>query len=176
MADLAATDVTVTVSTTVNPVWYPQGRQKQIAVSIVFGDSAKKYPVGGVPMPAIAFFGMVRNLAGLLLQGPTGLQAAYDSTNNKLIIYSHSHVLNVAQGASADAAANSALVYPRTSSTYDLSISQPTGGGGVISVDVAAYGTAANVGGIVAAAPGSLVELANVALAAQTWAGIAYGW
>jgi hypothetical protein len=176
MADLAKTDVTVTVSTTVLPVWYPQGRQKQIAVSIAFGDSAKKYPVGGVPMPSIDNFGMVRNLAGLLLQGPTGLQCGYDPTNNKLIIYSHSHVLNVAQGASADAAANSALVYPRTSSTYDLSISQPTGGGGVISVDVAAFGTAANVGGIVAAAPGSLVELANVALAAQIWSGIAYGW
>ena len=176
MADLAATDVTVTLSTTVLPVWYPMGRQKQIAVSLSFGNGALKYPVGGIPMPAIGFFGMVRNLAGLLLQGPVGLQAAYDATNNKLLLYSHSHVLNVAQGASADAAANSALLYPRTSSTYDFSISQPAGGGGIISVDVAAYGTAANVGGIVAAAPGSIVELSNVALNAQIWAGIAYGW
>ena len=176
MANLAATNVTVTLSTTVLPVWYPQGRQKQIAVSISFGDGALKYPVGGIPMPAIGMFGMVRNLAGLLIQGPVGLQAGYDPVNNKLLLYSHSHILNLAQGASGDAAGTRVQASAKDGTSYDLFISQPTGGGGIVPVSDRPYGDTTDVGGIVAAAPGSLVELANVALSAQIWAGIAYGW
>lgn len=82
MADLASTDVTITVEerTIVK-------KKRRNRVKIVFGDGALTYPSGGVPMPAFGSFGFVRNLDFLILidsSAATGTVWKYDKANAKL--------------------------------------------------------------------------------------------
>ena len=57
MADLAASDVTVTINSR-----KIHGDRRYIDVTIAFGDGALNLPTTGVPLPAIANFGLVKKL------------------------------------------------------------------------------------------------------------------
>lgn len=85
MADLAAGDVTITVEER-----SIQGNKKRNRVKITFGDGALTYPSGGVPLPAIGKFGMMRSLDYLLLSDDDDSKGTiwkYDKENRKLRAY-----------------------------------------------------------------------------------------
>lgn len=82
MVDLVAANVTVTVNERTIV-----GKKRRNRVTVAFGDGALTYPSGGVPMPAAANFGMIRNLDFLTLfdeDDASGIVWKYDRTNNKL--------------------------------------------------------------------------------------------
>jgi hypothetical protein len=82
MADLVAADVTVTVDERTIV-----GKKRRNRVTITFGDGAKTYPAGGVPLPAFGSFGHIRNLDYLTIfdvDDASGIMWKYDRTNNKL--------------------------------------------------------------------------------------------
>lgn len=86
MADLAASDVTVTC--------LPQDRGqfnhrlKANFVSIAFGDGAKTIPAGGaIPLPAKAYFALRSIRALIVVAGQGVYQYAYDKANHKLLAY-----------------------------------------------------------------------------------------
>lgn len=82
MVDLVAADITVTVEDR-----NIEGKKKRNRVKITFGDGAKTYPAGGVPIPVFGIFGMVRNLDYLTLfdnDDASGILWKYDTTNKKL--------------------------------------------------------------------------------------------
>ncbi len=62
MADLAASDITCTVVTQRNIA----NRQRENLVKLVFGDSAKTYPSGGIPVPSDANLGLTTPLRYLI--------------------------------------------------------------------------------------------------------------
>ena len=66
MADLAASDVTVTINSR-----KIHGDRRYIDVTIAFGDGALNLPTSGVPLPAIAKFGLVKKLDYINLYQPT---------------------------------------------------------------------------------------------------------
>lgn len=84
MADLASSDVTVTLSER-----RIVAKKRRNILTITFGDGAKTYPAGGVPMPAFGSFGMTRQLDFLnVLDDSAGpFLVKYDKTNNKLRFY-----------------------------------------------------------------------------------------
>lgn len=85
MADLAAANVTVTIEERTIV-----GKKRRNRVKIVFGDGALTYPALGVPMPAAANFGMVRQLDYLTVfdeNDGSGFVWKYDKENNKLRAY-----------------------------------------------------------------------------------------
>ena len=85
MPDLVAADVTVTVEER-----NLEGKKKRNRVKIAFGDGAKTYPSGGVPLPAISTFGMVRSLDYLLMietDDAQGIVWKYDKDNKKMRAY-----------------------------------------------------------------------------------------
>jgi len=86
MADLASTDVTVTLN--------PQDKDflamgKCISFpSIAFGDGALTYPAGGIPLPAMGNFGMKKEIKRMFIEQPAnGNSYHYDHTNHKLRIF-----------------------------------------------------------------------------------------
>ena len=82
MTALAATDFTVTVEKkAIEPP------RKRYRVKLVFGDGAKTYSTGGIPLPAKGSFGMVAFLEFLNLIDSSaggGFVWQFDKTNNKL--------------------------------------------------------------------------------------------
>jgi hypothetical protein len=66
MADLAASDVTVTINSR-----KIHGSRRYVDVTIAFGDGALELPTTGVPTPAIAKFGMIKKLDYINLYQPT---------------------------------------------------------------------------------------------------------
>lgn len=82
MVALAAADFTVTVEKkAIEPP------RKRYRVKLVFGDGAKTYTVGGIPLPARGLFGMVAFLEYLNLVDSSaggGFVWQFDKTNNKL--------------------------------------------------------------------------------------------
>lgn len=85
MADLASSDVTLTISER-----RIVGKKRRNIVKIQFGDGALTYPANGVPMPAAGSFGMIRNLDYLNVldqDDANGLFWKYDKENNKLRAY-----------------------------------------------------------------------------------------
>ncbi len=108
MPPLAAADVTVTVAER----WYA-GTKLCTRGSLSFGDGAKTYPAGGVPLPAASQFGFVRAIDDLIITGVNGLasdyQVRYDRANHKLQLFEEESVaaggpLPEADGAEAPAA------------------------------------------------------------------------
>ncbi|MDI6752768.1 MAG: hypothetical protein QME78_00050 [Thermodesulfobacteriota bacterium] len=86
MADLAATDVTVTLS--------PQdkdflGAKRVSYPSIAFGGAGKTYgAVNGIPMPAIGKFGMNKEIKRVFVMQPgNGYEYRWDRANHKLRIF-----------------------------------------------------------------------------------------
>ena len=86
MADLAASDVSVSLP----------ARDRQIArgdkvislADLTFGDGAKTYPTGGVPLPAIGNFGVKKAFQAMFIQQPSGNGYTYrfDQANHKIKI------------------------------------------------------------------------------------------
>lgn len=105
MADLAATNVTLTNAAgeafTLADLTIV-GRSKRGVVKIAFGNGALTYPSGGVPMPAIGAFGMLRDLNMKVYSGEAGIQWDYDKTNNKLRGYIPGVVVSAAGSATLD--------------------------------------------------------------------------
>lgn len=82
MADLTASDVTVTIRGRVIA-----GNRKRVYVKLQFGDGAKTYPAGGIPLPGIGSFGLSRFQDALVIydaDDASGLLWKYDSENRKL--------------------------------------------------------------------------------------------
>lgn len=85
MANLAVGDVTTTINSK-----RIEARKKIIDVSLAFGDAALTYPAGGVPMPVMATYGLVRSLDFLRIYDEAygnGYSYKYDPTNNKMLVY-----------------------------------------------------------------------------------------
>lgn len=102
MPDLVAADVIVTVE---KQVKFQSGQQKRQAVKLVFGDGAKTYPSGGVPLPAAVSFGLVKQLEFLSLYDSNdggGIMWKYDRENKKLRGWIQGVTLSAAGGATAD--------------------------------------------------------------------------
>jgi hypothetical protein len=81
MVALASTDVTVTVN---ERRIYGTGKKRRNRVTLTYGDGAKTYPTGGVPMPAQGSFGMTRQLDYLSVIDQSvadGFVYKYDVTN-----------------------------------------------------------------------------------------------
>ena len=93
MANLASTDVTVTITDV-----RLAGRKRRVTGTIAFGDGALLYPVGGVPLPGVASFGFYRQMDTFIIIGnPGGANAltfapTWDSTNNKLQLFAETTV------------------------------------------------------------------------------------
>ena len=99
MADLVAADVTVNLAT-LNTVAGNDsnrgydiqifGRRKEAHVAIAFGDGAKTYPAGGVPMPGFASFFLTRNIDDVILTDEgvgTALAIKYDKAAKTIRLY-----------------------------------------------------------------------------------------
>ena len=86
MAALVAADVTVAVTSRAN-----MGNKKLVFGTLKFGDGAKTYPTGGVPLPAKSKFGFVNVIDALLFMGVNGLTEdylkGYDKTNHTLQLF-----------------------------------------------------------------------------------------
>ena len=89
MADLAATDITLTRG---GP--YKLGKLTSDFVLLTFGDGAKTYPYGGIPLPAIGNLGW-KYTGDLIITGPDedNIIWKYDATNNKLKGYRRAPVI-----------------------------------------------------------------------------------
>ena len=86
MANLASTDVTVTIAQANRHIL---GKIKMAEGTVAFGDGALTYPNGGVPMPAIGNFGMNKELSSLNIMDSSadGLIYKYDQDNHKIKIF-----------------------------------------------------------------------------------------
>lgn len=86
MADLESTDVTVSLVAQ-DREFVGIGKVMTFP-SIAFGDGAKTYPTGGVPMPAISAFGMKKEVKRMHFEQPAnGNSYHYDKANNKIRIF-----------------------------------------------------------------------------------------
>lgn len=133
MANFASTDVTITVRPNDRNIAGVGGASKDIVyATIAFGNGSLQYATGGVPLPAIGNFGLLREIDLMLIEQPSanGFTYKYDHTAHKIKIFTQ----GFATGATAVAAAeNGALIKnsagseaaPRipdtaASSTYDM--------------------------------------------------------
>ena len=89
MANLAATDITLTRG---GP--YKLGKLTSDFVLLTFGDGAKTYPYGGIPLPAIGNLGW-KYTGDLIITGvdEENIVWKYDATNNKLKGYRRAPVI-----------------------------------------------------------------------------------
>lgn len=132
MAALTSTDVTVTVSIRDRDIAHGSSGKNISLASVQFGDGAKTYPTGGVPLPAIGNFGFQRQLDFVGIQEPSGngFHYKYDSTNHKIKVFTQgvrtgsTAATACESGALAEnsAAAETSLRLSRTAvdTTYDL--------------------------------------------------------
>ena len=86
MAAFAASDVTVAITDQ-----SIAGGRRHVIGTLTFGDGALTYPTGGIPLPAIASFGMPRSLKSLSVTGVNGLTSdymtRYNPVTHKLLLY-----------------------------------------------------------------------------------------
>lgn len=127
-------------------------------VQLAFGDSAKTYSAGGIPL-VIGSLGCPNTVQSLTIveQSTSGYKFQYDSTANKLIVMqsgSHTHNILLKNAAVADSAT------ARVNAGANI-LGANTGG------DLTITGSGAN-GGIVATTIGAFAEATSVALAPQT--------
>ena len=99
MADLAAADVTYTITSE-----KISRTRRTVEATVAFGDGALTYPSGGVPLTK-GKLRMKRDLIGLVIVDPgnaNGLVYKWDKSNNKLRIYKPtSFIIAHAAGAGA---------------------------------------------------------------------------
>lgn len=84
MADLAKTDVTVTLSP--KQRFFPPLPVTLSFPVVAFGDGAKTYPTNGVPMPA-GLFGMKKAINYVAPAFASGYLCTYDATYDTIRIY-----------------------------------------------------------------------------------------
>lgn len=158
MANIAATDITVTI---LNKRRSDKVRNN---IKLVFGDGTLTYPAGGVPISKKAF-GCPNVIESLVVYDrTTGLGWTYDSTNEKLVASqggSHSHSLLLKNAAVADGATT------RVNAGTNL-LGANTGS------DISVAGGAANGG--VQTATSTASEPSGVAIATQTLKIEVVGW
>ena len=86
MAALASSDVTVTITQR-----WREGKKRKTRGTLAFGDGSKTYPTAGVPLPAIASFGMQRQLDSLVIFGvnerTSDYVLRYGPANRTLLMY-----------------------------------------------------------------------------------------
>lgn len=161
MADLAASDITVT--------FLNQRRhngRSYFNVKLAFGDGALTYPAGGVPI-TIGKLGCPNVIESLSVydKATSGYAWSYDQTNKKLVAIqspSHTHNLLLKNAAVADGAS------ARVNAGANL-LGANTGG------DITVTGGGAN-GGIVLSAAAAGSEPSTVAIAAQVLKCEVVGW
>ncbi len=166
MAGIGTADVTYTVKNLRR-----MGNSKvQNRIQLAFGDSAKTYSAGGVPL-VIGSLGCPNVVESLVVveQGTAGYFFSYISSSNKLAIFqgagvAHAHTLIVASNAG-------------TAGTQAVNATTALGlfnSGAAVTV-AAAAGT---LGGISSATPtnAALAEITSVAIAAQTLIVEVIGW
>lgn len=165
MANIAATDITVTLVTRRHG---EDGRTKN-NVKLVFGDGVLTYPAGGVPITK-GKFGCPNTIESLVVydKGTSGYEWSYDSVNLKLVAmqaagHGHSLFLNnaeVADGATTRVNAGTDLLGANTGSDISVAgVADTSGHGGVVNS---------------AAVPGT--QPSAVAIAAQTLYCEVIGW
>ena len=155
MADLASTDVTITIQEGISlgKVWIEAARRHAV-VKIAFGDGALTYPTGGVPLPSYLSFGMVRNLAFLKLidtDEDIGIYWKYDYVAKTLAGYrapaqTHGHDLRVIGGQTTTttnevavygASAATAIFGKEATTNFDILTANSASSGGVLSTTLA---------------------------------------
>lgn len=102
MADIASSDVTITVQRKV-----VAGKRKRNRVKIAFGNGTLTYPnaAGGVPLPAFGNFGFKRFIEFLSItdeNDASGIVWKYDQENHKLRGYIPGIVVGAAGAATLD--------------------------------------------------------------------------
>lgn len=166
MANLVAADITVTVL----KLTKQDDSFKKNTLKLAFGDGAKTYPAGGVPV-SLAALGCPNFVSSVVVfdDGISAYQWSYDQTNKKLVAkyapgVAHSHALALKNAAVADGATT------RVNAGTNL-LGANTGS------DITVAGGGAN-GGVQAATPGAAAfgEPSTVAIAAQTLKVIVIGW
>ena len=166
MANIAATDVTVTI----NKRRRGMDSRSLFNVTLAFGDGALTYPAGGIPITK-AKLGCPTIIESLHIvdKGTAGYEFNYDSTNEKIVmiqapVQTHTHDLSVAAAAVADGTGTRVLGASNILSTLVPGGYTVTGGG-------TAGGIASTV---LAAAAGT--QPSAVAIAAQTIICEIIGW
>lgn len=89
MGAFASTDVTITLAAPERDIG-GGGMFKNFSIAtIAFGDGSLTYATGGVPLPAIANFGMKRAIDLMLIEQPAanGFIYKYDRDNHKVKIF-----------------------------------------------------------------------------------------
>lgn len=160
MAALVAGDVTYTLQSKA----IGEGGNREFVFSLAFGDSAKTYPAGGVPLTAgsLGCPNAIKSIVILDESNADGLIYKLDLTNKKIRIYkgtaAHNHTLYLANAAVADGATT------RINAGTNL-IGANTGASLSVAGIAAASGAA---GGIVTAAASASDEMATSAAPAAT--------
>ncbi len=103
MADLTASDVTVTVKAMAN---VQGGKPVKIHFAeLSFGNGAKTYPTGGIPLPGIGEFGLKSRMDWISVVStstPDGFVWMIDQVNNKLLGYTQGVTVNAAGAGTLD--------------------------------------------------------------------------
>jgi hypothetical protein len=136
MANFASTDVTITVRPNDRNIAGVGGASKDIVyATIAFGDGNLQYATGGVPLPAIGNFGLLREIDLMLIEQPSanGFIYKYDHTAHKIKIFTQGFstgitaavTLNDKTGALVKNSAGIEATGPRmpdtaASTTYDM--------------------------------------------------------
>jgi hypothetical protein len=98
MADLAASDITVT------PEEMDFMTFNKVAMSkIKFGDGAKTIPAGGIPLPDLASFGLHKGIKRAIVETKGGYVFRVDRANHKLMVY-YGDYSNASDGVLVEAA------------------------------------------------------------------------
>jgi len=185
MANVLATDVTVTV----NERWI-EGRKRYADVTLAFGNGAATYGTG-IPMPAYTSFGMRRNLDSLRIYfaNYAGYVWEFERSGNGILhalvtkgftpsgnftgnAANHAHNFVVANNGtiSANLGMNANGLFVTDEATAITVAGNQAGG--ISNANIAPAGVIA----MNAVANTAMIELANVAVAAQSLRGIAVGW
>jgi len=163
MADLASTDITITILN--NDLTGGNAPKRRVVATLAFGDSSLTYPVGGVPInkDKLGCPNIIESLK-VFDQGTSSYVWTYDRTNQKLVARrtgSHTHNLLLKNAAVVDSAG------ARVNAGTDL-LGANTG------TDLTITGSGAN-GGVVAATANA-AEPSAVAIAAQSLKIEVTGW
>ncbi len=126
MADIASTDVTITVQKVRR-----YGKYKTNLVKIAFGNATLTYPSGGVPLPSGLSFGLRKELQSLSLvdeDDASGIQWKYDAENKKLRAYLQGVTVGAAGSATLDDFPLDTTTDP-LATTVSVSLTSSTGAG-----------------------------------------------
>ncbi len=131
MAELTSGDVSVSIPARDRDI-IPSGPKIMSMAVLVFGDGAKTYPAGGIPLPAMGMFGLKREIQFVAVEQPpaNGFVYKVDRANHTLKIFTQGAVTGSTAAASSgngalaenSAGAESAVRLSGTAvdTTYDL--------------------------------------------------------